>query len=347
MEARLNKMKLSELHSLSNKKLLGVKIDDKKVKLPKAQLIANILKSKTEAEIDAALVKYQRTPSEYPATEAEEGAADIDSLGDAAGTLSPAKALVQKALNAKKEKILNIVRQKILKTASTKANQQKLATDKSDETKKAIMAEGFEKLKRNIDFKKITKRELIELLNVAEFQKEDVHLEEMRGRNAIEEMADDSKQRTGLTDTETRHRGELKNSQEDIERETIKINKRRDKDRIEKILKTRYEAQLPIVRTAPPPPTTKTVTVTPIAPKEFEGEKANEIQYKKITRKNVGKIDLGVKVEDTNVHVKPNVKISDIQRGFQKQKNRLKLTLPRKIVYHKLNSIAKQSLNNV
>jgi hypothetical protein len=87
--------------------------------------------------------------------------------------------------------------------------------------------------------------------------------------------------------------------------------------------------------------------VAPIQPKEFEDEHAEEKQYKKITRKNVGKIDLGVKVEDTNVHVKPNVKISDIQRGFQKQKNRLKLTLPRKIVYHKLNSIAKQSLNNV
>ena len=75
MEARLKNMKLAELHSLSNKKLLGVKIDDKKVKLPKAQLIANILKLKPETEIEAALVKYYRTPSEYPATEAEEGLA--------------------------------------------------------------------------------------------------------------------------------------------------------------------------------------------------------------------------------------------------------------------------------
>ena len=126
MEARLKSMKLSELQSLSNKKLLGVKIDDKKNKLPKAQLIANILKSKTETEIDAALVKFQRTPSEYPPTELTEEGADIDTLDDAAGTLSPAKVLVQKALmNAKKEKLLNIVRQKILKTPLTKENQKK------------------------------------------------------------------------------------------------------------------------------------------------------------------------------------------------------------------------------
>jgi len=346
MEARLNKMKLAELHSLSNKKLLGVKIDDKKVKLPKAQLIANILKSKTEAEIDAALVKYQRTPSEYPPTELTEEGADIDTLDDAAGTLSPAKVLVQKALNAKKEKILNIVRQKILKTASTKANQQKLATDKSGETKKALMAEGFEKFKQNADFKKMKKRELIELLKVAEFQEENVHLDEMKSRNAILESADDSKKRVGLSATEKQQRSFLLNKHEDDEFEAIKGNKRREKDSIEKIAKTRFEEQVPIVRTAPPP-TAKTVTVTPVAPIEFEDEKANEIQYKKITKKNVGDIDLKTKVEDTNVHVKPNVKISDIQRGFQKQKNRLKLTMPRKIVYHKLNSIGKEALNNV
>ena len=118
----------------------------------------------------------------------------------------------------------------------------------------------------------------------------------------------------------------------------------REKDSIQKIAKTRFEEQVPIGRATIP---AKTETVTPIAPKIFEDEKANEIQYKKITKKNVGDIDLKTKVEDTNVHVKPNVKISDIQRGFQKQKNRLKLTMPRKIVYHKLKSIAKEATNNV
>jgi len=345
MEARLKSMKLFELHSLSNKKLLGVKIDDKKVKLPKAQLIANILKSKTETEIDAALVKFQRTPSEYPPTELTEEGADIDTLDDAAGTLSPAKVLVQKALmNAKKEKLLNIVRQKILKTPLTKENQKKLADEKGDEAKKAIMAEGFEKLKRHIDFKKMKKRELIELIKVAEFQEENVHLDEMKSRNAILESADDSKKRVGLSATEKQQRSFLLNKHEDDEFEAIKGNKRRDEERIKKIAKTRFEEQVPIGRATIP---AKTETVTPIAPKIFEDEKANEIQYKKITKKNVGDIDLKTKVHDTNIHVKPNVKISDIQRGYQKQKDRLKLTLPRKIVYHKLKSIAKEALNNV
>ncbi len=330
MEARLYKMKLHELHSLSNKKLLGVKIDDKKVKLPKAQLIANILKLKTEPEIISAIDKYYKMPSEYPPTESGE----VSNIDDVV-IQSPTKIAVQKAAE---------VREAIMQKA--KEARQKLANEKGDETKKAIMAEGFEKLKRNIDFKKMKKRELIELIKVAEFQEENVHLDEMKSRNAILESADDSKQIVGLSDYETRRRGELKNSQEDIERETIQIKKSRDEERIKKIAKTRFEEQVPIVRTAPPP-TAKTVTVTPIAPKEFEDEKANEIQYKKITKKIVGDIDLKTKVHDTNIHVKPNVKISDIQRGFQKQKNRLKLTMPRKIVYHKLNSIGKEATNNV
>ena len=267
-------------------------------------------------------------PSEYPPTESGEV-----SNTDDVGTQSPTKIAVQKAAE---------IREAIMQKA--KEAQQKLATNKGDETKKAIMAEGFEKLKRNIDCKKMTKRELLELINTAEFQEEDVHLEEMKSRNAILESADDSKKRVGLSAYEKQQRSYLLNKHEDNEFEAIKENKMREKESIQKIAKTRFEEQVPIGRATIP---AKTETVTPIAPKIFEDEKANEIQYKKITKKNVGDIDLKTKVEDTNVHVKPNVKISDIQRGFQKQKNRLKLTLPRKIVYHKLSSIGKESLNNV
>ena len=60
-----------------------------------------------------------------------------------------------------------------------------------------------------------------------------------------------------------------------------------------------------------------------------------------ITRKNVGKIDLSVKVEDDNVKVKPNVKISDIKKAIQKNSSRLKLSKPPKIVYHSLKNMGK------
>ena len=86
--------------------------------------------------------------------------------------------------------------------------------------------------------------------------------------------------------------------------------------------------------------------IIPIKPKEPEEEQAEENQFKKITRKNVGKIDLGVKVKDTNVHVKPTVHLSDIRKAMELQKNRLKLG-HRKIVYHKLTDMAKKAVNNL
>ena len=46
----------------------------------------------------------------------------------------------------------------------------------------------------------------------------------------------------------------------------------------------------------------------------IQKEKSQQDQFKKITRKNVGKIDLSVKVEDDNVKVKPNIKIVEYKR---------------------------------
>ena len=84
--------------------------------------------------------------------------------------------------------------------------------------------------------------------------------------------------------------------------------------------------------------------ILPKKPDEFEKEKAQQDQFKKITRKNVGKIDLSVKVEDDNVKVKPNVKISDIKKAIQKNSSRLKLSKPPKIVYHSLKNMGKTAL---
>ncbi len=86
--------------------------------------------------------------------------------------------------------------------------------------------------------------------------------------------------------------------------------------------------------------------VAPIQPKEPEEEQAEEGQFKKITRKNVAKIDLGVKVKDTNPQTKPTVHLSDIRKAMELQKSRLKLS-HRKIVYHKLTDMAKKATNNL
>jgi len=60
----------------------------------------------------------------------------------------------------------------------------------------------------------------------------------------------------------------------------------------------------------------------------------------------VGKIDLGVKVKDTNVHVRPTVHLSDIKKAMELQKSRFKLS-HRKIVYHSLSNMAKKATNNL
>ena len=86
--------------------------------------------------------------------------------------------------------------------------------------------------------------------------------------------------------------------------------------------------------------------VVPIQPKEPEEEQAEEGQFKKITRKNVGKIDLGVKVQENNPQTKPTVHLSDIKKAMDLQKSRLKLG-HRKIVYHKLTDMAKKAVNNL
>jgi hypothetical protein len=86
--------------------------------------------------------------------------------------------------------------------------------------------------------------------------------------------------------------------------------------------------------------------VVPIQPKEPEEEQAEEMQFKKITRKNVGKIDLGVKVQENNPQTKPTVHLSDIRKAMELQKSRLKLG-HRKIVYHKLTDMAKKAVNNL
>ena len=106
----------------------------------------------------------------------------------------------------------------------------------------------------------------------------------------------------------------------------------------------KYEQEPRATRGKPPVP--DRYDIAPIQPKEPEEEQAEEGQFKKITRKNVAKIDLGVKVKDTNPQVKPTVHLSDIRKAMDLQKSRLKLS-HRKIVYHKLTDMAKKATNNL
>jgi len=87
------------------------------------------------------------------------------------------------------------------------------------------------------------------------------------------------------------------------------------------------------------PPKPPRANIAPFDPKSIipEEDHKAEKQFKKITRKNVGKIDDGVKTdkEKLNTHVDPTVNLSDIQKALNKQKDRMKLR-PAKITYHRL-----------
>jgi len=86
----------------------------------------------------------------------------------------------------------------------------------------------------------------------------------------------------------------------------------------------------------PPKPPRRNIIFDPSSIIPEEDHKA-EPQFKKITRKNVGKIDDGVKTDKKklNTHVDPTVNLSDIQKALNKQKDRMKLR-PAKIIYHRL-----------
>jgi len=148
------------------------------------------------------------------------------------------------------------------------------------------------------------------------------------------------------------HKKKIQDEEEEM-RETLntniklseKISKRKQNSREthEKDMAI-YEQQPRATRGQAPVPSRP--DVAPIRPKDPEEEQQEETQFKKITRKNVGKIDLGVKVKDTNVHVRPTVHLSDIKKAMELQKSRFKLS-HRKIVYHSLSNMAKKATNNL
>ena len=174
---------------------------------------------------------------------------------------------------------------------------------------------SYDKIKNIVGFRKMTKKQLLELLEQGEQRTSGIVQNENIERVSL---VKESEKQIKLANKKTRHREKY---EQDL---------------------ANYKAEPSQTRGDPPKP--KHGDVLPKKPDEFEQDKAEEDQFKKITRKNVGKIDLSVKVKDDNVEVKPNVKISDIKKAIQKNSSRLKLSKPPKIVYHSLKNMGKTSL---
>ena len=303
MEAKLNELSKLDLRSLCNKKLLGIPIDSvisgKRTQFSKKDLIKKILE-KGDITIQSAIDKRNQAPSEY--------IADDKNASDDESTKSPIKELLKKATEREQAKL------------------KKLADDKGDEATTSFGKQYFKKFKKAIDYKKMTKKQLVEFMDELDESKKAISNEqfvEMRDI-AINKYDDEGKIRIS-----------------DIEGKNRTYNEKEEKANIRRIIRQKQD-ETPTQKGDAPKP--QRSNILPETPDEFEQEKAQEDQFKKITRKNVGKIDLSVKVEDDNVKVKPNVKISDIKKAIQKNSSRLKLSKPPKIVYHSLKNMGKNAL---
>ena len=273
MEAKLNELSKLDLRSLCNKKLLGIPIDSvisgKRTQFSKKDLIKKILE-KGDITIQSAIDKRNQAPSEY--------IADDKNASDDESTKSPIKELLKKATEREQAKL------------------KKLADDKGDEATTSFGKQYFKKFKKAIDYKKMTKKQLVEFMDELDESKKAISNEqfvEMRDI-AINKYDDEGKIRIS-----------------DIEGKNRTYNEKEEKANIRRIIRQKQD-ETPTQKGDAPKP--QRSNILPETPDEFEQEKAQEDQFKKITRKNVGKIDLSVKVEDDNVKDKPNVKISDIKK---------------------------------
>ena len=301
MEAKLNALSKLDLRSLCSKKLLGIDsvISGKRTQFSKKELISKILE-KGDITIQSAIDKRNKAPIEY--------LADEPNVSDDESTKSPIKELLKKATEREQAKL------------------KKLADDKGDEATTSFGKQYFTKFQKAIDYKKMTKKQLVEFIDKHNESHDALGSDEFGARRQIEHEKYDDEGKIRISDNEGKNRT---------------YNEKEEKANIRRIIRQKQDETPAQKGDAPKPQRTN---ILPDAPDEFEQEKAQEDQFKKITRKNVGKIDLSVKVEDDNVKVKPNVKISDIKKAIQKNSSRLKLSKPPKIVYHSLKNMGKTAL---
>ena len=140
MEAKLNALKRLDLRALCGKKLLGIPIDyvvdGKRIQFSKKELIKKILE-KDDSSIQGAIDKRNKAPSEYAISE---NASDDESVI----IKSPVKDLVDKVATRRKQDI---------------------ATKKGVEAEKSFGKQYFKKFQKAIEYKKMTKKELLELID--------------------------------------------------------------------------------------------------------------------------------------------------------------------------------------
>ena len=121
----------------------------------------------------------------------------------------------------------------------------------------------------------------------------------------------------------------------------FKQRKQKQKDKYEKDMRDWESIPVQTRGALPPiPPPIPPPGIFPIQPKELEEDHKEENQLKKITRRNVAKIDDSVKVKPSST-VKPTIEASDIRQALAKSNNRRFKIGTNVIKYHRLNGIGK------
>ena len=323
MEAKLNELSKLDLRSLCGKKLLGIPIDSvikgRRKQFSKTDLIKKILE-KGDVNIQTAIDKKKHDPDAFLAD--DKNASDDDQTF----INSPVKDMA-KLIESKQKQQHEI----IMHDAKVK----KLAEDKGDEATRSFGKQYLKKFQKAIEYKKMTKKELLELIDKQNDSEKKLLNEEFTEMRDIAINKYDNEGKVRMSDERGNVKiieGQNRSHLEKDERANLIYLMREQNKKGEKIAQKSEPLQQ------------KQGDILPKKPDEFEKEKAQQDQFKKITRKNVGKIDLSVKVQDDNVKVKPNVKISDIKKAIQKNSSRLKLSKPPKIVYHSLKNMGKTAL---
>ena len=141
MEAKLNLLTRLELRSLCSKKLLGIPIDSvikgKRTQFSKKELISKILE-KGDSTIQSAIDKKKHDPGAFLADDT------IASDDESVIIKSPIKDLVDKV---------------------TERRKQDIATKTGEEATKSFGKQYFKKWQKASEYKKMTKKELLELID--------------------------------------------------------------------------------------------------------------------------------------------------------------------------------------
>ena len=152
MKAKLNELSKLDLRALCGKKLLGIPIGSiisgKRKQFSKSDLIKKILE-KGDVNIQTAIDKRKHDPDAFLAD-------DKNASDDEMFLKSPVKDRAKLIESKQKQQHEILIHDAKLK---------KLADDKSDEAKKSFGKQYLKKFQKAIEYKKMTKKELLELID--------------------------------------------------------------------------------------------------------------------------------------------------------------------------------------